>query len=106
MKYLLNQKIITIRPGAIKTPLSSNSLTDTDKLSKDTILYQKQAGKFLNITKKFMGKPLEPAKLGKLTYKVSLKKNPKLSYSIHRNFEVLNPSSCNLQTPKTDVVKV
>ena len=83
---LLNQKVITIRPGAIKTPLSSNSLTDTDKLAKDTILYQKQAGKFLNITKKFMGKPLEPAKLGKLTYKVSMKKNPKLSYSIHRNF--------------------
>ena len=83
---LLNQKVITIRPGAIKTPLSSNSLTDTDKLSKDTILYQKQAGKFLNITKKFMGTPLEPTKLGKLTYKVSMKKNPKLSYSIHRNF--------------------
>ena len=46
---LLNQKVITIRPGAIKTPLSSNSLTDTDKLAKDTILYQKQAGKFLNM---------------------------------------------------------
>jgi hypothetical protein len=33
-----------------------------------------------------MGTPLEPDKLGKLTYKVSMKKNPKLSYSIHRNF--------------------
>ena len=86
---LLNQKVITIKPGAIKTPLSSNSLTDTDMLANDTVLYQKQAGKFLNITKKFMGTPLEPEKLGKLTYKVAMKKNPKLSYSIHRNFGLI-----------------
>lgn len=86
---LLSQKVITIRPGAIKTPLSNNSLTDTDKLANETILYKKQAHKFLKITKKFMGTPIDPIKVAKLTYKVSKKKHPKLSYSIHRNIGLI-----------------
>ena len=35
---LLDQKVITIQPGAIKTPLSNNSLNDTVELSKNTNL--------------------------------------------------------------------
>lgn len=82
---LLGQKVITIRPGAIETPLSKNSLVDTKSLADDTILYSKQAHKFLGITKKFMGKPLKPDKLAKLIFKVANKKRPKLIYNIHRN---------------------
>ena len=83
---LINQKVITIRPGAIETPLSNNSLVDTVALSNTTILYKKQASKFLGITKKFMGTPLKPLKVAKLIYKAATKKRPKLIYSIHRNF--------------------
>lgn len=82
---LIGQKVITIRPGAIETPLSNNSITDTDNLSKSTKLYTKQAYKFCNIAKKFMGKPLKPIKLAKVIYKASTKKRPKLIYSIHHN---------------------
>ena len=82
---LLNQKVITIRPGAIKTPLSDNSLVDIDNLANETKLYNKQAKKFLSISKKFMGTPLNPNKLAKLIYKVTNKKHPKYIYNIHRN---------------------
>ena len=82
---LLNQKVITIRPGAIKTPLSDNSLVDIEKLSNETTLYKKQANKFLTISKKFMGTPLKAEKLAKLIYKATIKKHPKYIYNIHRN---------------------
>lgn len=82
---LLNQKVITIRPGAIETPLSSNSLVDTENLSISTTLYKKQAHKFLGLTKKFMGVLLKPSKVGKLIYRVTTKKRVKLTYKIHRN---------------------
>lgn len=82
---LINQKVITIRPGAIKTPLCNKSITDTIELSKRTILYEKQAYKFANIASKFMGKPLPPEKIAKLIYKVSIKKHPKIIYKKHCN---------------------
>lgn len=82
---LLNQKVITIRPGAIETELSNNSLIDTSKLASQTVLYQKQSNKFLHFTKKFMGTPMKPEKLANLIYKVSLKKNPKYIYKKHQN---------------------
>ena len=82
---LLNQKVITIRPGSIKTPLSDGSLTDTAKLSNNTILYKKQANKFLKLTKKFMGKTVSPKKVGNLIVKIIEKKNPKIIYRINLN---------------------
>ena len=82
---LLNQKVITIRPGAVETNLSNNSLHDTKQLANDTVLYQKQAHKFLNLVVKFMGKPMKTEKMAKFIYKVSIKKRPKLIYKKHQN---------------------
>ena len=83
---LLGQTVITIRPGSIKTPLSSGSLTDTEKLATETKLYQNHASKFLKITKKFMGKVVEPEKVAKIIYKAYHHKHPKLIYKINPNF--------------------
>ena len=83
---LLNQKVITIRPGAVETALSSNSLSDTEYLANNTILYHKQANKFLNLVKKFMGKPIKAEKMAKFIYKKSIKNRPRLIYQKHRNF--------------------
>ena len=82
---LINQKVITIRPGAIKTPLSSNSLVDTKALQESTILYKKQSHKFYNIVKNFMGKPIEPSKIAKTIYKASTTKHPKIIYQKNLN---------------------
>lgn len=82
---LLNQKVITIMPGAIETPLQEGSLKATSDLSDKTVLYKKQSKKFLKITKKFMGKPLKAKKLARKIYKITIKKRNKLTYKIHRN---------------------
>ena len=82
---LLDQKVITIRPGAIETELSNNSLTDTERLANTTILYKKQSHKFLHFVKKFTGTPMKPEKLAEFIYKVSLKKHPKYIYKKHQN---------------------
>lgn len=82
---LLNQKVITFRPGAVKTPLCDSSLTGTQNLVDSTILYKKQAGKFLKLVTMFMGKPLSPEKMAKFIYKKSIKKHPKLIYKKHQN---------------------
>ena len=82
---LINQKVITFRPGAVKTPLCDSSLTGTQNLVDSTILYKKQAGKFLKLVTMFMGKPLSPTKMAKFIYKKSIKKHPKLIYKKHQN---------------------
>ena len=82
---LLNKKVITIRPGAVETNLSNNSLNDTKELANNTVLYHKQAHKFLNLVMKFMGKPMKVEKMAKFIYKVSIKKHPKLIYKKHQN---------------------
>ena len=79
---LLNQYVITIRPGAIETPLSLNSLVDTEKLACETKLFEKQAKNFLALTKKFMGKPI---KVAKIIYKAVDKKKVRLFYKTKRN---------------------
>jgi 3-oxoacyl-[acyl-carrier protein] reductase len=66
---LIDQKVITIRPGAIETPLASFSMDDTKALAEQTKLYEKQAGKFYNIARKFMGTPIKAEKIAKIIYK-------------------------------------
>lgn len=82
---LLGQKVITIRPGAIETPLSNGALNDTEKLAQKTVLYQKQTHNFLKLTLKFMGKAEKPEKLAKLIFKAATKKHPKIVYKINYN---------------------
>ena len=82
---LRGNKVITIRPGAIETPLSKGSLTGTKDLVANTVLFENESKHFLSLVTKFMGKPLNPKILGKLIYKVTLKKHPKYIYHIHRS---------------------
>lgn len=86
---LINQKVITIRPGAIKTPLANSSLEGTKILASQTKLYKKQSHKFYNIVKNFMGVPIDPSKIGKLIYKASITKHPKLIYKKHSNLGLI-----------------
>ena len=82
---LINQKVITIRPGAIKTPLSDGSLKGTQDLVNETVLYKKQSSRFLKLVKSFMGKPLDCKVIAKYIYKISLKNRPRLIYKKHQN---------------------
>lgn len=82
---LLNQKVITIRPGAVETPLSNGSSIDTKNLAVDTILYKNEAKHFSSLVERFTGKKITPDNLAKKIYKITLKKRPKYIYKIHQN---------------------
>ena len=82
---LLGQKVITIRPGAVKTPLSGSSISATQALADTTVLYKKQAKNFAALAAKFMGTPIEPEILAALIYKATTAKHPKLIYKKHQN---------------------
>ena len=82
---LIDQKVITIRPGAIETPLASFSMDDTKALAEQTKLYEKQAGKFYKIARKFMGTPIKAEKIAKIIYKAATCKHPKIIYKKHQN---------------------
>ena len=82
---LIGQKVITIRPGAVETPLCNASMKATQDLADTTVLYQKQAKRFCGIASRFMGKPITAGKLAALIYKATTAKHPRLIYHKHRN---------------------
>lgn len=82
---LIGQRVITIRPGAVRTPLCSGSVKATSDLAENTLLYQKQAKNFSKLAAGFMGKPMAPETLAALIYRAATAKHPRLIYGKHRN---------------------
>ena len=82
---LLGQKVVTVRPGAVETPLSTGSVQATQALAESTVLYKDQARRFTRIANAFMGKPISPEKLAALIYKAATARHPRLSYSKNAN---------------------
>lgn len=82
---LIGQKVVTIRPGAVETPLSAGSVKATADLAENTVLYRHQAKRFSSLAAKFMGKPMKTTALAVLIYRASVAKRPKLIYQKHRN---------------------
>ncbi len=82
---LLGQKVITVRPGAVGTPLATGSLAATEKLAQSTVLYKKQASRFSGLVKRFMGRPIPPQVLARLVVRAAQAKHPRLIYHKHRN---------------------
>ena len=83
--HLIGQRVITVRPGAVETPLCHGSVKATADLAHTTVLYQKQAKSFSGLAAKFMGRPMKPEALAALIYKATIAKHPKLIYSKNRN---------------------
>ena len=82
---LLGQKVITIRPGAFRTPLSQGALEKTKELTNKTRLYKGQSSKFYALVKGFMGNPKPPELLAPVYLKALTAKKPKLVYKKHTN---------------------
>lgn len=82
---LLGQRVITVRPGAVSTPLSSQSVTATRQLAETTLLYRRQADRFSGLAARFMGTPITPEALAAMIYKAVTAKRPRLIYKKHRN---------------------
>jgi len=82
---LIGQKVVTVQPGAVETPLSSSSVKATRTLAETTALYKRQASRFSGLAAKFMGTPIAPEAVAKLVYKAATAKRPALRYRKHRN---------------------
>lgn len=82
---LLGQKVITIRPGAIETPLAKGSMADTEALAAQTVLFRRGADRFARIARKFMGHPMKAEVLARLICRAALVKHPRLVYHKHKN---------------------
>lgn len=82
---LIGQSVVTVRPGAVATPLSQGSVSDTKRLAETTELYAAQAGSFSRLASQFMGKPIKPEALAKLICKAATERRPRLTYIKHRN---------------------
>lgn len=82
---LIGQTVITVRPGAVETPLSAGSVKATAHLAEKTVLYRNQAKRFSSIAAKFMGKPMKVEGLATLIYRATVAKRPRLIYQKHRN---------------------
>ena len=82
---LLGQMVVTVRPGAVETPLSIGSVQATQSLADTTVLYRDQARRFVRIANAFMGKPISPETLAALIYKAATARHPRLSYRKNAN---------------------
>ena len=82
---LLGQRVVTVRPGAVETPLANASGRATEELAVRTELYHTQAKHFCNLVAKFTGKPMHPGRVAALIYKAATAKRTRLDYSINRH---------------------
>jgi NAD(P)-dependent dehydrogenase (short-subunit alcohol dehydrogenase family) len=82
---LIGQKVVTVLPGAVETPLSASSVPATERLAAETRLYTRHAQSFAALVEKFKGKPIPPEKMAKTVLRAATAKHPRLSYSKHRN---------------------
>lgn len=82
---LIGQRVITVRPGAVETPLAKESGNATAELAERTELYRKQAKHFSHLVARFTGKPMCPRCIAALIHKAATKKRVRLDYSINRH---------------------
>lgn len=78
---LLDIPVITLRPGAVETPIILNSTKEMEDLNNNTQLYKNTITKFKHIVDKEQGGAISPNKIADLVYKVLQKKKPKHIYS-------------------------
>lgn len=82
---LLGQRVVTVRPGAVETPLVGGTLAAAERLEQKTRLYRREAVHFTRLTARFMGTPIKPEKLAPTIFRAVTAKHPRLSYAKHRH---------------------
>ena len=78
---LLGQRVVTVRPGAIATPLAAGSLRATERLAEETVLFREGAARFLTITRRFMGTPHSPESIAKTMTRAITARRPRTTYA-------------------------
>ena len=96
---LLGIPVITLRPGAVETPILNDSNKEMETLNSNTDLYKNTITKFKNIVDKEQGGAIAPEKVANLVLKILNKKNPKHIYkkNISKKLKLLNAVPTKLQ---------
>lgn len=85
---LLDIPVITLRPGAVKTPLLIASDKEMNALNNNTELYKNTINKFKHIVDKEQGSGIDSSKVANLVFKILNKKQPKHIYSINNSLKL------------------
>ena len=89
---LLDIPVITLRPGAVSTPIIKSSSEQMNALNTNTILYKNTISKFKHIVDKEHDKGIDPQKIAKTVLKILNKKKPRHVYkkNISKKLKLLN----------------
>ncbi len=89
---LLDIPVITLRPGAVETPIINDSTKQMNNLDANTELYKNTITKFKHIVDKEQGGTIPPSKIADLVFKILNKKRPKHIYkkNISKKLKLLN----------------
>ena len=82
---LLGQTVVTVRPGAVETPLVGGTVAAAEQLERETVLFRREAVHFTRLTACFMGTPMKPERLAPVIYRAATARHPRLSYAKHRH---------------------
>lgn len=96
---LLGVPVITLRPGAVETPILKDSNQEMEDLNKNTTLYKNTITKFKSIVDKEQGGAISATKIADLVLKILNKKSPKHIYTknISKKLKLLSIVPAKLQ---------
>lgn len=77
--------VIVVRPGAVKTPMLSDSTEKLDKFCETTRLYSFSAARFKKIVNMVESRHVSPEKVSKIILQALEAPKPRLTYNINRN---------------------
>ena len=89
---LLGVPVITLRPGAVETPILKDSNKEMELLNNNTELYKNTITNFKKIVDKEQGGAISPTKIAELVLRILKKRNPKHIYSknVSKKLKLLN----------------
>ena len=82
---LLGQTVVTVRPGAVETPLVGGTVAAAERLECETRLFRREAVHFTRLTARFMGTPMKPERLAPTIFRAATARRPRLAYAKHRH---------------------
>ncbi|MBE7074157.1 MAG: SDR family NAD(P)-dependent oxidoreductase [Clostridiales bacterium] len=96
---LLDIPVITLRPGAVETPILNDSNKAMNDLHSNTTLFQNSINKFKSIVDNEQGGTIPSSKIADLVYKILNKKKPKVAYAKNTSIKLkmLNLVSTKMQ---------
>lgn len=79
-------KVITLRPGPVKTVLLNESINELEEMCDKTRIHKDTSKKFKEIVNKVESKPIEAKKVANKISRIIKSKHPRYSYSINNTF--------------------